>query len=456
MNLSAPAFLNRNRPGFIVVAVIAVVLVSGAVYWLFYPRPATLVSGVDPQKALAVTQLLDREKIHYSLQDGGETIAVSQSELDQARLKVYAADSSLARDVGLEIFSGNDLGMTDFTQHVNLVRALQGELSRTISGLPGITDARVHIAIPEMSGGARARNLKPQAAVTIKSMAQGTLSPEQVSAIQQLVAAAIPGMTASEVAVIDGHGAPVSSSDNGSTAAPSGRRDQEAYLEGQIRKVLQPILGPQGNLSVAVSVSYSAQQKKTSREELLPSGKWRGMPTGLLEAGKVQYADNAPPASDGKTGSSDPSLDGNTELTFTHGRYVEQTEEAPGKVNRISASVIISSAAHALVASAYEQIIADALGMNPARGDHVTVQVLAEGADPASPELDHATVAAATHASTPARVESPVQESSATRWIGVVLLLVACVVLVFWRIVSRPHRQARLLAQIRAHLGRTP
>ena len=117
-------------------------------YWLLYPRPAILVSGVDPQKAVAITGLLDREKIHYRLREGGAAIEVNQSELDQARLKIYAADSSLAREVGLEIFSGNDLGMTDFSQHVNLVRALQGELSRTIASLPGIASARVHVSIP--------------------------------------------------------------------------------------------------------------------------------------------------------------------------------------------------------------------------------------------------------------------------------------------------------------------
>ncbi|WP_035060053.1 flagellar M-ring protein FliF C-terminal domain-containing protein [Andreprevotia chitinilytica] len=446
---------NKGKSIFIVLVIGFVLIVSGGIYWLLYPRPATLVSGLDPQKALLVTQLLDKEKIPYTLSDGGMTIAVDQAELDQARLKVYAADSSLANEVGLEIFSGNDLGMTDFTQHVNLVRGLQGELSRTISRLPGIADARVHISIPEMSGGARARNVRPQAAVTVN--AKQPMSTEQVSAIQQLVAAAVPGMTASEVAVIDGQGVPVAGAGTQAADNPASRRNQDIYLENQVRKVLLPVIGPQGNLSVAVAVTYTQQQRKTSREELLPSGAWRGMPVGLLQNGKLRYPEVQPEEGPSTTtADADPAAEGSTELTFAHGRYVEQVDEAPSKIARISVSAIVGAAAHSLETQDYEKLIADALGLDSKRGDHVTVRVLASN----SP-----VIASGDAGPTPANIAAPIAASvpkgaeagDLQSWINRSGFVLGCLCLLAlaWLLLRRPQRRARALAELRAHLRRS-
>ena len=147
-------------------------------------------------------------------------------------------------------------------------------------------------------------------------------------------------MLASAVTVLDGQGRPTSAQDAAIQAGTS-NGEHEAYLEAQVHKLLRPLLGQAGSMTVAVSVARSQQQTRSVREALLPSGQWRGMPTGLLQSGKLRYAEDAPA---GLGSAVDPALDGNTELSFSHGRTVDQAEEAPGRIQRISASVIINDA----------------------------------------------------------------------------------------------------------------
>lgn len=373
MDFDYRSLLNRSKPAFVVILIAIVLVVSGLVYWVFYPRSSILVEGVSPEKTLAITQVLEKEKIQYQLQEQGGVLSVAQSDLEQARLKIYAADSTLAHEVGLELFSGNDLGMTDFTQHVNLVRALQGELARTISRLPGIATARVHVSIPEMSASTRSRQIQPRAAVTLTLRDGKTSLPqERIVAIQQLVAAAIPGLTIERVSVIDGRGIPVTSSDEGEQGRfRASRQTQESYLEEKIKQLLRPMIGPDGEMSVAVAISYSQAQKRVSKDMPVATGNVRGMQTGVLQSSKTKSDGASNPESDAS-----PSGTSDEELVFTAGRIVEQMEEGPDKVIRISASVIIGKARYWLDAPTYERIISTAIGLETARGDLVSVELL--------------------------------------------------------------------------------
>ncbi|GLS04394.1 hypothetical protein GCM10007860_15410 [Chitiniphilus shinanonensis] len=375
MFLGLGAITNKSKPIFIVFVVAVAVLFSGVLYWIFYPRQAVLISGGDSRKILEVSTVLDKEKVPYSLVEDGQAITVPESALNNAKLKVFAADANLAHEVGLEIFSGGDLGMTDFTQHVNLVRALQGELSRTIGNLPGIGSARVHISVPEMSAGTRSRILQPKAAVTVTMSTKNDFLPEErVLAIQQVVAAAIPGLRLDEVSVIDGSGRPISGA-NESSAGSYGRHAQEAYLEGKVRQVLSPVVGASGGLSVAVAITYSQQHRKTLKEEPLAAGAYKQIPVGVLQSKRLHGAEvlaEDESVTDGVEGSAKQDED----LTFATGKFVEQVDEGPSAIIRLSASVIIRDPENPLSDDAYTNIVADALGMDTQRGDRVSVQVL--------------------------------------------------------------------------------
>ncbi|XZG71916.1 flagellar M-ring protein FliF C-terminal domain-containing protein [Chitinibacteraceae bacterium HSL-7] len=307
---------------------------------------------------------------------GGGGLTVNQGDLERARLKVYAADSALAHEVGLELFSGSDLGMTDFTQHVNLVRALQGELARTISALPGVAAARVHVSIPEMSAATRSRQIQPKAAVTLRLKdGYASLPQERILAVQQLVAAAIPGLKIEEVSVIDERGLPVSGvADGMGRGLGMSRQGLEAHLEAKIRQLLQPMIGAEGVLSVAVAVSYSQIQKRTSRDVPTSSGTFRGVPAGVLQSSRTKH-EGLTSSRNADENNGSQSLN-NEELVFSSGRSVEQTEEGPDKVIRLTASVVIAKAKYWTDAPTYERIIADGLGIDPARGDRVSVELL--------------------------------------------------------------------------------
>ena len=163
---------------------------------------ALLYSNLDLKEAGEITSALDQAGIKYSSKGDGSTIMVNRDQVGEARLMLAGKGLVTSGSVGYEIFDNQSvLGQTEFQQQLNEQRALQGELSRTIMSMRGITAARVHITMPrrEMFSTAAA---DPTAAVLV-GLGGRDLSADQVRAIRNLVASSVPNLKPDRVTVAD-------------------------------------------------------------------------------------------------------------------------------------------------------------------------------------------------------------------------------------------------------------
>jgi flagellar M-ring protein FliF len=164
-----------------------------------------LYRDLNPEVAQAITAKLQEQKKHFIVQGACILVAAPKNEIDKMRLEI--AGSGLARSwrVGYEIFDINQFGMTDFTERVNLQRALEGELERTISSLSEISQARVHIVLPKDSVFSENKeDAKARVVLSLKKNAE--LSKSSVAVIKGLVAGAVPRLHAYNVSIVDDEG----------------------------------------------------------------------------------------------------------------------------------------------------------------------------------------------------------------------------------------------------------
>lgn len=207
--------------------------VLAAGYFAFLrPGYAVLYQDLREADAAAIVAQLDKDGIPYALADGGHSVLVPEDEANRARVAIAGSGVAMGGVVGFELFNETDMGLTEFAQKVNYQRALQGELARTIMGMDGIAFARVHLSLPERSL-FRADRTAPKAAVTVETRAGDRLGLDRVTGIQRLLASAVSGLAAQDVAVLDARG------DLLSPAAPeagaSGALDERSALEAYFR-----------------------------------------------------------------------------------------------------------------------------------------------------------------------------------------------------------------------------
>ncbi|WP_158266340.1 flagellar basal-body MS-ring/collar protein FliF [Allosphingosinicella deserti] len=187
-----------------------VVALLGVGYFAFLRTDYVVAfSGLRAAEASAVVAELEAKSVPYRLQDQGGTILVPDGQADSVRLAMAGSDAPLKGQTGFELFNKSDMGVTEFAQKINYQRALQGELSRTITMMDGIDTARVHLAIPERSL-FRGNRSMPKAAVTVIPVQGRLLDESRVYGIQRLVAATVPDLAIGDVVVLNELGRVVS------------------------------------------------------------------------------------------------------------------------------------------------------------------------------------------------------------------------------------------------------
>lgn len=222
-----------------VFGVLCTALVAG--YFLFLRTDyAVVYSGLKPTDAAAIVAQLDAKGVPHRLRDDGTTILVPADQADGVRLAVAGSDVPLKGAVGFELFNKSDMGLTDFAQKINYQRALQGELTRSITMMEGVETARVHLAIPERSL-FRAERSTPKAAVEVIAKLGFILGGDRVRGVQQLVASAVPELDPANVTVLDGDGRVVSQdAPSMATGSPelSEQAAAQAYFEARAKTAL--------------------------------------------------------------------------------------------------------------------------------------------------------------------------------------------------------------------------
>jgi flagellar M-ring protein FliF len=205
--------------------------------------------------------------VPFRLEAGGSALAVPGTKVYDARLLLAASGLPRGGGVGFELFDKGDLGVSEFTQKVNLRRAIEGELARTISRLGPVRSARVHLTLTE-KGLFRDDDRKASAAVVLNLQPGRTLEEREVAGIRHLVASAVPGLSATSVTLLDGKGN-VLSAETPWGEASAYQRKVERDLETRVMELLEQAVGP-GAVVARVTAQMDASEVSTSSETVDP------------------------------------------------------------------------------------------------------------------------------------------------------------------------------------------
>ncbi|HEV2818510.1 MAG TPA: flagellar basal-body MS-ring/collar protein FliF [Allosphingosinicella sp.] len=214
-------------------------LLAGAYFLWFRTSYSVLFSNLREADAGTIVAELERGHVDYRLRDGGRTILVPAGSVDSTRLHIAGQDLPLQGTVGFELFNSSSIGLTEFAQRINLQRALQGELTRTIMNIEGVESARVHLSLGEQSI-FRGDRRPPRASVAVRTRVGRRLNPNAVRGIQRLVAGAVPELEPGNVAVLNDRGVLVSAELPAEAAAGSAEeRNVERFFETRIRRAVE-------------------------------------------------------------------------------------------------------------------------------------------------------------------------------------------------------------------------
>lgn len=403
---------------------------------------ALLYSGLEAQHAGEIIEELEQSGTPYKIEGGA--IFIPQGKRDQVRFALAREGLPRQSVQGYELLDEvNGFSVTSEMYNAAYWRAKEGELTRTILAIPGVTSARVHIGASLRSGFARSQPAQT-ASVTL-STARG-MSQSQAEAIQYLVALAVAGLNPEDVAVIDpSKGILAGPKVEKGLAEPSvAAEDQASLLEAKILRLLSPRVG-EGNAQVSVSVEVSRERQRISEVSFDPQSRVvrnrtvnDSSQTGSGSTGALTVASNLPQEEGGAGGGSTSAAKNSSEsISYEINETRRETEKLPGQIERISIAVLLNEQALGIdpaaadAATRRETLIADlqqlvisGAGLNIDRGDSISVELMPFQEIPAS-EMTPA----------PGLVEQLVQRYF---WSGLQALLLGIVVIVLAFGVVRP------------------
>lgn len=259
-------------------ATTVLVLVVGVVgFWASQTNYAVLYSGLPTNEAAAITQKLDADRTAYKLSSDGTTILVPIENVQKTRMNLAVAGLLNGTEKGYEIFDSMSLGATPFQQNINLVRAIQGELAKTIMTLEPVAHARVHIVQPETN--VFIRDEKPvTASVVVKVRPGASLGRDATQGIVALLAGSVKGLTTDNVTVLDTDSRVLSEKRKSaqgmaSTDQLSHQLEVESHLVAKAQEILTRALGGPGRAVVRVTANMSFRHVTESSEKFDPEGK---------------------------------------------------------------------------------------------------------------------------------------------------------------------------------------
>src|SRR5258706_520884 len=267
--------LNQRITILMGAAVVLVGLISLG-FWSSRGDYALLYGKLDDAEAAKVISALDEAKVPYRIGKSAGAIYVPVDKVHYMRMQLASRGIPRGEGVGFEIFDKANFGISDFVQRANYLRAVQGELARTISQLDEVESARVMIVMPEnrlLTDSLR----KPTASVFVRVKGNAQLPSSSVNSIRFLVANSVEGLQANNVSVVDNQGNVLSENqENDSVAGLSGnqlsaRRNFEQYLSTKAEGMLEKVLGP-GEAVVRVSAEINWDTISRKEEKFDPDG----------------------------------------------------------------------------------------------------------------------------------------------------------------------------------------
>lgn len=392
------------------VAIAASIAIGGYVLmWSQTPNYQVLFSGMQPKESAEVVAILQQSNIEYKLDPTSGALLVPASEIQALRMKLAAEGLPRSSTQGMEMLDGDQgFGTSQFVERARYQRAMEEELSRSISQLNNVQSARVHLATPKQSVFVRDRK-EPTASVILNLYAGRNIDPGQVTAITHMVASSVPDMSNADVTVVDQRGRLLSKNDRDANVALSDtqleytQKLEKGYIR-RIEDILSPIVGMDGvRAQVVAEVDFTVTEQtqesynpdlaavrseQIQEEKRVGAGGALGVPGALTNqppGGGVapettttadQQASSTVPGSSSKNSTTNYELD----------RTISHTRVAPGAVRKLSVAVLIDER-HSLDAEGnvittaltepemtrINALVMDAIGFNQARGDSLNV-----------------------------------------------------------------------------------
>ena len=363
------------------------------------PQMVPLFTDLTAEDSASIIKDLDRQAIAYQLKNDGAIVLVAKDNV--ARLRMKLAESGLPKGggVGYEIFDKSDaLGSTTFVQNINHLRALEGELARTIRSLDRVQAARVHLVLPDRPLFSRDK-VEPSASIVLK--VRGALDPQQVRAIRHLVATAVNGLKPERVSVIDETGKLLADGAANSDPLEGAGADErkaayEKRLRDQVETIVSSVVGP-GHARVEINADFDLNRITQTSDKFDPDGRVvrssqtreESSTAGEDKTGSVSVGNELPGA--GKpAAAANPAGDQSRKteeiVNYEISRTTKTEVTEAGRVNRISAAVLVDGNYNkdAKGAVTYQPrskeeidriaaLVRSAIGFNAKRGDQVEV-----------------------------------------------------------------------------------
>ena len=359
------------------------------------PQMTTLFTDLSAEDSSGIIKDLERQAIPFELRNDGAVIMVPKDKVTRLRMKLAEGGLPKGGGVGYEIFDKSDaLGTTSFVQNINHLRALEGELARTIRAIDRVQAARVHLVLPERPLFSR-ETPEPSASIVVR--VRGALEPQQIRAIRHLVASAVNGLKPQRVSIVDEAGqllADGATGDADNAIGDERRAGFEKRMRNQVEAIVSSVVGA-GRARVQLSADFDYNKITQTSDKFDPEGRVlrssqtreessatadnSGQVTVNNELPGNQNRDNAAPARDQSKKSEETN---NYEISRT--TKTEVTEV--GRVNRISVAVLVdgSYAKNEKGEMVYQErskeqldriaaLVRSAIGFDQKRGDQVEV-----------------------------------------------------------------------------------
>jgi len=372
-------------------------------YYLSRPQLEAIYTGLTPQDVSRIGAALREAGIHFDVNAQGTAVLVRYGQTAQARMLLAEKGLPSSATAGYELFDKmGSMGLTSFMQEVTRVRALEGEIARTVQAMKGVKAARVHIVLADTGSFRRGRQT-PSASVIVRTETAGdsALAP----AIRHLVAAAVPGLTVDQVTVLNTDGTILASGGDGTSTAPTRTVSLESAirkeLQDNIAKTLAPYLGL-GNFEISVAARLNTDKRRINETNYNPEQRVERSVRVIKETGSSQNSNSKAavggeqnvPAEQAASTSGDQSKKNNErreELTnYEVGTKTTSTVSDGYRIEALTVAVLVNRKQLTAALGGdkappdavdrqlkeIERLVSSAAGIDAKRGDRITVSAL--------------------------------------------------------------------------------
>ena len=349
-----------KKATFLAVALILLVCMISLGVWVGEKSYAPLYTDLQPESSIALVKILQEENIPYMVAKDGSSISIPPELVQPTLMKLAVKGTPGGSKPGLEIFDKESFGTSSYVQRINYIRALQGELTRTINTLKQVSKSNIHISMPPKTSFLE-KSEDPKASVVVELRPGKVLTKEEVRGIQSLVASSVEGLRFERVTVVDSNGAALSTIGDSvsalSTTMLERQKNVETELERRIEDIVSRIVG-RGNVVARVNADldfdplqeqetlYDPEQTALKSQDKQENNMESSRP--IAGAGSPAGAQSALPGPASASPESKQNIVKSADKTdFEVSTKIRNKEKALGAIKRLSVAVLVNSTAFA-------------------------------------------------------------------------------------------------------------